>query len=324
MVLAMREYGGYLEFEHKEFASYYPNMLALNTGRNCLKYLIQAKNIKHIYMPRFICEVVIQACEDESVQIDYYSIDKNFMPKDLTVDDEEAYVYIVNYYGILKDEVLIQLSEKWRIIIDNAQAFFRKPIHGIDTIYTCRNFFGVSDGAYLSTDVIMDKELSTDHSDDRMEYLFGRIDTCASDFYNKFQENEEELGNKETAYMSNVTKAILSLVDYESVKEKRTENFQELNRELNQYNKIKNLNHITGAYMYPLLIKDGANVRKYLQEHKIYISMLWPNVIETEAEDSYEYYLVQNILPIPCDQRYDSDDMRYIATMIKKIVEVQE
>lgn len=40
--------------------------------------------------------------------------------------------------------------------------------------------------------------------------------------------------------MSNATKAILSLVDYKSVKEKRTENFRELNKELNQYNEIKN------------------------------------------------------------------------------------
>ena len=107
------------------------------------------------------------------------------MLKDLEVDDKDAYVYVVNYYGILKDEVLVQLSKKYRIIIDNAQAFFRKPILGIDTIYTCRKFFGVSDGAYLSTDTYMDKELSTDQSYDRMEYLFGRIDTCASDFYKK-------------------------------------------------------------------------------------------------------------------------------------------
>ena len=56
----------------------------------------------------------------------------------------------------------------------------------------------------------------------------------------------------------------------------------------------------------------------------IYKSIRYIYVIETEAEDLYEYYLAQNILPIPCDQRYDSDDMRYIATMIKKIVEVQE
>lgn len=320
----MREYGGYLEFEHKEYASYYSGILALNTGRNCLKYLIQAKNIKHIYMPRFICEVVIEACEDESVQIDYYSIDMNFMPINLEIDDKEAYLYVVNYYGILKDEALVQLSEKYHIIVDNAQAFFRKPISGIDTIYTCRKFFGVSDGAYLSTDTFMDKELLTDQSYDRIEYLFGRIDTCASDFYKKFQKNEEELANKEIAYMSNTTKAILSLVDYKSVKKKRTENFQKLNKELKQYNKIKKLEYITGAYMYPLLIKNGNNIRKYLQEHKIYISLLWPNVIESESEDSYEYYLAQNILPIPCDQRYDSDDMRYIATMIKKIVEVQE
>ena len=275
-------------------------------------------------MPRFICEVVIEACEDESVQIDYYSIDMNFMPINLEIDDKEAYLYVVNYYGILKDEALVQLSEKYHIIVDNAQAFFRKPISGIDTIYTCRKFFGVSDGAYLSTDTFMDKELLTDQSYDRIEYLFGRIDTCASDFYKKFQKNEEELANKEIAYMSNTTKAILSLVDYKSVKKKRTENFQKLNKELKQYNEIKKLEYITGAYMYPLLIKNGNNIRKYLQEHKIYISLLWPNVIESESEDSYEYYLAQNILPIPCDQRYDSDDMRYIATMIKKIVEVQE
>lgn len=320
----MREYGGYLEIEHNDYGSYYPDMVALNTGRNCLRYLIEAKDIKHIYIPRFICEVIIDACKMENVEIDFYSIDERFMPKDIEIKDKDAYLYLINYYGLLDENAIRKLAEKYHIIVDNAQAFFQEPLEGIDTIYTCRKFFGVSDGAYLSTDVIVNRKLEKDISYDRMAYLFGRIDTCASEFYEKFQENEQELVNKEVLYMSNSTKAILSLVGYEAVKERRTENFRELDDLLFKYNKLRNMKRIIGPYMYPLLIENGEKLRRYLQKSRIYIPVLWPNVLETEPEESYEYYLAKNILPIPCDQRYDQDDMRYIATVIKKFMEVQE
>ena len=38
--------------------------------------------------------------------------------------------------------------------------FYAKPIHGNDTFYTCRKFFGVPDGAYLYTDKLLDEEFS--------------------------------------------------------------------------------------------------------------------------------------------------------------------
>ena len=45
--------------------------------------------------------------------------------------------------------------------------------------------------------------------------------------------------------------------------------------------------------------------------------MLWPNVLEDVAENDLEYSYAQNILPLPCDQRYDEVDMEYLA---KKII----
>ena len=37
----MKEFGGYLEFEHYYGREYHKNAIALNTARNCLRYIIK-------------------------------------------------------------------------------------------------------------------------------------------------------------------------------------------------------------------------------------------------------------------------------------------
>ena len=71
--------------------------------------------------------------------------------------------------------------------------------------------------------------------------------------------------------------------------------------------------------MYPLLIKNGAAIRKALQKDKIYIPTLWPNVMEECEPNSLEYRYAADILPIPIDQRYDKEDMQYITSNLKNI-----
>ena len=62
--------------------------------------------------------------------------------------DEDVFLYLINYYGQLEKNYVEELfAGHKRIIVDNAQDFFCKPIDGVDTIYTCRKFFGVPDGA---------------------------------------------------------------------------------------------------------------------------------------------------------------------------------
>ena len=43
---------------------------------------------------------------------------------------------------------------------------------------------------------------------------------------------------------------------------------------------------------------------------------MWPDVLERVSEDSIEYGLVQNILPLPCDQRYGMEEMDYISEVV--------
>ena len=69
--------------------------------------------------------------------------------------------------------------------------------------------------------------------------------------------------------------------------------------------------------MYPLWLQNGAEIRKRLQTEKIYIPILWPNVLQQLPENAVEYQLAANILPLPVDQRYTEVDMQRIVDRIR-------
>ena len=74
--------------------------------------------------------------------------------------------------------------------------------------------------------------------------------------------------------------------------------------------------------MYPFYVADGARVRREMQRRKIYVPTLWPNVLE--LPDSLERRYAENILPLPCDQRYDEEDMRAILAVLEELLDARE
>lgn len=58
-------------------------------------------------------------------------------------------------------------------------------------------------------------------------------------------------------------------------------------------------------------------IRKQLQQMKIYIPTLWPNVLDECESDTLEYQFAEDILPIPVDQRYGVEDMEYLVEKIQ-------
>ena len=171
----MKEIGGYIELDSCPGQEYHRKAVSVNSGRHALEYLIRAKNIKKLYIPYFLCSTIRQTCEKCSCEFEYYSITENFDIKfDKKLNDNE-YIYIVNYYGQLSERFIKEANSKYEnIILDNAQAFFDMQIENIATIYTCRKFFGVSDGGYVYTDKYLHSKLETDISYKRVEYIRGR------------------------------------------------------------------------------------------------------------------------------------------------------
>lgn len=319
--MEQKEIGGYFGLESLVSKEYYPNLIALNNARNALLYLLKARNIKKLYIPYFLCDSVSKLCDKHNYAYECYHIDDNFMPVfDKQLFDNE-YLYIVNYYGQVTNNKILKLQTKYKnIIVDNVQAFFQKPIKNIDTIYSCRKFFGVPDGAYLSTSKKLLDELPLDLSKDRMKHILGRYEEKkASLYYSDFKANDASFTELELKQMSLITHNILGAIDYKKVIKARNENYKILRKALKDTNKLK-LTTPYAPYCYPYYCENGMEIKRKLAEKKIYVPTLWPNVLEFEG--SLEKDFAENILPLPCDQRYTPQDMKKLISLLTQLTEM--
>lgn len=312
-----KEIGGYLEFEKLIHNEYYKNLIGVNTSRNALLYIIKTKNIRKIYLPYYLCDSVSECLKKSNISYEFYCVDKSLEPIfDKKLENDE-YIYIVNFFGIFLNNKIIEFKNRYKnIIVDNVHAFFQHPINNIDTIYSCRKFFGVPDGAYINCNSPKTLKLDIDKSGKRFSHLFGRLEYNAQSYYNDYIINDENFKNEELKYMSILTKNIMGAIDYDNVIKVRKSNYDILEKNLSNINELKFCKPIV-PFCYPLYLKNGTIMRKKLIESKIFIPTLWPNVVNCGQAIEEDYS--QNILPIPCDQRYDEKDM---YTIIDKIMEL--
>lgn len=313
----MTSLGGYFELELPSVEAYHKGALALNTGRNCLEYVLRSRGYKKVYLPYYSCEVLLEPFNKLSVEYSFYHINESLeLDSPITLKDDEALLYI-NYFG-LKQDYVTSLSATYgkQLIVDNTQAFYAMPIEGIDTFYSCRKFFGVADGAYLYCSQSHDMELEQDQSWQRMEFLLKRIDISPEAAYTDFRTQSELLKNNPIRRMSRLTTRIMSSIDYNGVAERRRNNFKQLDKALGDINGIKwNLADDAVPMVYPFLTSD-PNLRQRLIDNKIYVAQYWPNVLHNSDESSIEYTLTKRLLPLPIDQRYSAQDMARIIELI--------
>lgn len=304
-----------MEYNRGQFI--HADAIALNCGRRAFSYIIQTHRINKIWVPRLTCDSVIEPFVKAHSEINYYGVSEELRP---LIDDIpcEDWIVIINYYGQLSDDEIIDLQrEHPNIIIDNSQDYFRNPIPDLNTIYSCRKYFGVSDGAFLYTDKELKADIEVDKSYDHMDFLLGRFECSASMFYESYNQNNSRFDNEPVKRMSKLTQNILRGIDYDYVKKRRTENFEYL---ANHFDRINQLNPVVpeGAYMYPLFLSNGVEIRKRLIERKIYVPVLWPDVLKRNPETDIVVDLANNILPLPIDQRYEIKDMEYLVEEVLK------
>ncbi|MCQ2454796.1 MAG: hypothetical protein MJ090_01435 [Clostridia bacterium] len=317
----MKEIGGYfgLESFKNNGGEYYKDLIALNTARNALVYFVKVQKIKKIFIPYLLCNSVSLVCDRENIEYEYYNIDENFLPVfDRQLKNDE-YLYVVNLYGQIANAKLEELKNKYKnIIVDNIHAFFEEPIKDTATIYSCRKFFGVPDGAYLSSKSVLSDDLPNDNSSGRMAHIYGRIKDGASAHYAEFKANDESFKSLPLMKMSELTHKLLSEIDYKRIIAVREQNYSYLYNKLGGFNKLK-LCIPKGPYAYPFYCENGLEIKKKLAQKKIYIATLWPNV--SDSGQALEKDYAENILPLPIDQRYGIDEMNFICKEIMSILQ---
>lgn len=318
----MKEIGGYFELELMGGNEYHEHALRLNTGRNAFEFILRVRNYKKVYLPYYTCDVILEPITKLNLEYEFYHIKTDFTPVfNFNQMANDAVFLYTNYFGVNAHLVKMICKQCKNVIVDNSQAFYTKPLSGIDTFYSPRKFFGISDGSYLYTDKAISNELEADYSYKRCEHLLGRIDVGAKEFYLEFKDNDTLLKNQPIKRMSKLTQRILASINYTKVGEVRKDNFNFLHNTLQNSNQIIiNTDCDTIPMVYPYMITNGLELKKKLIESNIFVATYWPNVIDWCKPESTEYKMTQNLIPLPIDQRYTTNDMDFILKTIQKYV----
>ena len=309
-----------MELELRSGRAYHSNVLALNTATNCLKIVVRDFRPKTVYLPAYLCDVVLKAFDVGEVEIRHYSINEEFEPElkqGFSLGESDIFLY-VNYFGLNAKNVE-NLCARFHanLVVDNVQAFFCKPLKNLATFYSLRKFFGVPDGALLRYSLGRQYDLERDISTDRLRHLTKRIELGPEAGYNDFIANERRLAESQPKWMSSLTSRIMNAIDYEFVMDRRNQNYRVLHQALKSRNMLPALPEEPHAPLcYPFLIEDGNGLREYLNRNRIYTATYWPKVISLENLNEFEVFLRDNLVCLPIDQRYDIEDMQLILKLI--------
>ncbi len=319
----MKEIGGYFELELQRRNNEFPhaNCPAFNSGRHALEFILRqlGDKVKTVYIPYFTCDVIIEPLQRLGIEYKFYHINENLEIANIPNLNKNEYLIANNYFGI-KDSYAEVLFQKLgsKLIIDNAQALFAPEITGAKAIYSPRKFVGVPDGGIAYTTEERKYKLEQDYSTDRSLFLLRRIDCGPESGYREFRENSQVLSVSPMKSMSFLTKKILQSIDFDEILKIRRNNFRYVHRELGHVNNlnIPDMSEFICPMVYPYRTSD-ALLRDKLIENKVFVATYWPNVREWCDNSDIEYRLMNEIIPIPIDQRYDFDDMDRICSLIQ-------
>lgn len=317
--------GGYFELADAdcECGSLPVDGIALNTCRNALEYIIlQLPNAKRIYVPYYTCEAVIEPLKRLSIEYEFYHINEHLEIAEELVLGKGDYLIANNYFGI-KDAYIAALAKEYgdKLIVDNAQALFAPVLPNIKAAYSTRKFVGVADGGFaVGVSAASAADYEEDNSLDHDSHLYIRKEKGAEAGFKDYQGNECKLDDQPIRRMSPQTKEILSHINYDTIIEKRRQNYLYLCNALNKINQLQLplIDLFSCPMVYPFMI-DDESLRGRLIQNKVFVARYWPNVLEWCGENEVEYNLATQIIPLPIDQRYCIEDMERIIEIIKTI-----
>ena len=308
--------GGYFQLELQlEKKDKYPQALKFQSARAAFYALLQQMpNIRRVYLPSYICDSMLAPVHATGKYLEFYEINEGFhIQERVSLRNDDILVY-VDYFGVCCANVQKILEEypPEQVVIDCSQAFYSGPYDCLANIYSPRKFFGVPDGGLLITKRSMNVQLEDDQdSIHRMSHLLRRLAFSAEEGYANYRLAEASLTDPKPKAMSKLTLNLLQSINYCEIERRRKSNFNFLHNALKKSN-LLSLDEVKNAAMcYPYLPEKKID-RSVLAKNRIFIPLYWPEVLERKGVSGFGVRAAQNLIAIPCDQRYGFADLTAI------------
>lgn len=298
-----------------------------------------------VLIPAYTCQTVITPFEEAGWTCFFYNVNKGLR---IDIKDLQDKVRLIKpslvvahpYFGMDLDrrevEVLQNLHNKGiRVIIDLTQCIFSSQVLDFVDYYvgSYRKWFPIPDGGFLinNTNLIIcqpqnENNVFVTNELDAMylrDWYFRNEDQRLKDISIRLSKTADSIAETNIVphRMSKISCFLLHQCDEVSNQHNRMANFTYLFNHISDNEKLElvchDLNNVTTAPLYfTLYVKERARLQKLLSLNSIYAPVLWPVEDERVLITEDIKFIFNHLLAIPCDQRYDQDDMQRVAEVI--------
>lgn len=297
-------------------------------ARSALYCLLLSLRPNRIWIPDFVCPAVIDAVTKAGIALSTYAIDGGLRLCETdwlgAVDAGDA-VLTVDYFGFPFDlNGLRGLGAT--IIADCCQALFKMP-NWQDADYfiaSPRKFVGVPDGGILVSQSPLPINLQPAPLEWQTNSLNASLARRAFDegngddgWFAAFQENES-LQPTGPFSMSAESKELIARLDYEFIAAKRRENYKVLSSILQGNALFPELEDDVVPLGFPIRVERRDDLQQKLFANKVFAPIHWH--LSDADLDGLAFELSEHILTLPCDQRYTSEQMTWLARLVKSSI----
>lgn len=312
--------------------------ILLFNARSAIKLIVDQLRPRTVWLPSYLCPTILTAIDTNLSDVKYYSLNEHlivisddFLPE---IQPNDLFICI-DFFGFqFEQSVLEEVKQSGcKILRDCSQALFfdfQKDSISDYHVFSPRKFLGIPDGGILHAQNKV--ELSADDFTPPDEQAVANLLQAVilrrefdiygenREWYEFFKKGESFL-KPSYSFMSDLSRILLKFgFNYETIQTRRKKNYQNLAMKLNHLALFPSLPEDVVPLGFPIVLPNRDDIRIRLYEYDIYPPIHWEisSVVPTMFKESHK--LAQQIMTLPCDQRYDEEDMNFIADCLLRLV----
>lgn len=319
------------------------NAYCLRSGRDALKVIAREHQNTTVYLPSLCCDSMITPFELYGCNVVFYQLNRDLtvnysaLKSLLSNSSEPAILLFYEYFGIsMFDKIQLRTIKSnhpnlvfVRDVTHNLFSFNKLDICVDYTIASLRKWINIPDGGLLWTD----RALMFSDFDEDTYFAQKRLNAqCLRTVY--FKTGDESIKNiyrkifAEVSVLLDDSKQPVKMTEYSFEQACNTDWNEIMRLRLNNASmlidifsecqdiKVMNTQYEDSGLYVPIAIKNRDNIQLKLSRKGIFNTIIWPLRAEQTAICKTAQCVVEHMLAVPCDQRYNEEDMRFVGKEI--------
>lgn len=299
-----------------------------------------------VLIPAYTCQTVITPFEEAGWNCIFYPILKNLRIdtqslETLTSRHHPSIIIVHPFYGMELNSQEVETLQHIKgkdnyVVLDLTQCLFSTKHYPFAdfTVASYRKWFPIPDGGFLECGInratILQPQEENKEFTERESgamYLRGQYfangDQRTKSISIQLSKFADHIAEHDITphKISNVAYNLLQKENLQVNQEKRFKNYTFLFHNIRENNKVKrvctNLDDVTTAPLYfTIYVKNRIELQRLLAQDAIYAPVIWPLEDERVLINDDIRYIYDHVLSIPCDQRYSTEDLLRVVTII--------